>query len=246
MAPNHDIEVKGVTTFTETPTTSYRYVLKLKRDKLCIWMEDRTRGALRVTFNFNLRCFRLRRVCTFEFVLDPVSVTQVDLLESKLRDQQDELERLRGELMRQGKELERLRGDRRNESQRNCGEILTHIKLEASTRNFHTRNILWNNIKSVTVAVNSETGQVSTPFPGIYSISAMVKTQVSSPNESASLRKRGEVVQTARFAFSCFNPTGYTSIVLSGTVWLEANDFVVVYCSCDFHLALLSIVCLRC
>ncbi|KAI9920238.1 hypothetical protein PsorP6_015851 [Peronosclerospora sorghi] len=111
MAPNHDIEVKGVTTFTETPTTSYRYVLKLKRDKLCIWMEDRT--------SKKQWCFRLRRVCTFEFVLDPVSVTQVDLLESKLRDQQDELERLRG-------------------------EVVAHIERKSLTRCSDTDNIFWN------------------------------------------------------------------------------------------------------
>ncbi|KAI9919840.1 hypothetical protein PsorP6_015866 [Peronosclerospora sorghi] len=171
MAPIHDIEVEGVTTFTETPTTSYRYVLKLKRDKLSIWMEDRTRGALRVVLDFKFRFLRLERSKTFQFVLDPVSMKQIDVLELKLRDQQDELERHRGELEREWEELVRLRG-----------ETLAHVELKASTKHVETCNILWNDIKSVTIAVNSETGEVSTQRPGIYSLVAMVQTQASWQN----------------------------------------------------------------
>ncbi|KAI9920156.1 hypothetical protein PsorP6_015798 [Peronosclerospora sorghi] len=67
-----------------------------------------------------------------------------------LRDQQDEFERLRG-------------------------EILAHVELKASTRDIDTYNILWNETKSMTVAVNSETGDVSILCRGIYSIVAVVK-----------------------------------------------------------------------
>ena len=42
MVPSPDTEVEGVTTFSTSPATSYRYALRLKSDKLSIWMEDRT------------------------------------------------------------------------------------------------------------------------------------------------------------------------------------------------------------
>ena len=42
MVPSPETEVEGVTTFSASPATSYRYSLRVKSDKLSIWMEDRT------------------------------------------------------------------------------------------------------------------------------------------------------------------------------------------------------------
>ncbi|KAI9920509.1 hypothetical protein PsorP6_015849 [Peronosclerospora sorghi] len=174
------------------------------------------RGALRVTISLKSRVLRLEGISMFEFVLDPVSVKQFDVLESKLRDQQDELERIRG-------------------------DMLAHAELKASTRNFEG-NILWNDTKSETVAVNSDTGEVSIPCPGIYMIDTVVKAQPSRLNESASLRKNGEIIESASFDYDRKNPTICSSVLLSLTMWFEANDFVAVDCSCDIEQAFLSIV----
>ncbi|KAI9919843.1 hypothetical protein PsorP6_015869 [Peronosclerospora sorghi] len=225
MARIHDSEVEGVTTFTETPTTSYRYVLKLVRDKLSIWMEDRT-SKKQCTDVVELCFTRLAltampwslRISKFKFVLDSVSVKQIDVLESKLRDQQDELERLRG-------------------------EILTHVELKASTRDFDTYNILWNEVKSVNIAVNCKTGEVSIPYPGVYIISAVVKAQVSEQNDSATLLKNDVRIQKAYFTYEPNNPT---TMVLSTTMWLDVNDVLAVYCTCDIQQAFLSSFRLGC
>ncbi|KAI9918018.1 hypothetical protein PsorP6_013250 [Peronosclerospora sorghi] len=55
-------------------------------------------GALRLQFNVNFHILRSSRVVKYAFVLDPLSVERIDVLESKLWYQQDELERLRSKI----------------------------------------------------------------------------------------------------------------------------------------------------
>ncbi|KAG6949196.1 hypothetical protein JG687_00015028, partial [Phytophthora cactorum] len=55
-------------------------------------------GALRLELAVTIRVLRSTWVAKYVFDLDSVSVERIDVLESKLRDQQHELEKLRGEL----------------------------------------------------------------------------------------------------------------------------------------------------
>uniref|UniRef100_A0AAV1TBP8 Uncharacterized protein n=1 Tax=Peronospora matthiolae TaxID=2874970 RepID=A0AAV1TBP8_9STRA len=156
MVSSHDMEVDGITAFSTSPATSYRYILRLKDDKLSIWMEDRTSkkqwsksgmikedyvtsantiadasaidylslfqdtlesnldksgyvqrtlevlsgGACQLVVSVTVRILRSVRVAKYTFVLEPVSVERIDVLESKMRDQQEELVRLQNNLSR--------------------------------------------------------------------------------------------------------------------------------------------------
>ncbi|CAH0478036.1 unnamed protein product [Peronospora belbahrii] len=55
-------------------------------------------GGVRLELGVAVRVLRATRLVTYTFDLDPVSVERLDILESKLRDQQEELEKLRGEV----------------------------------------------------------------------------------------------------------------------------------------------------
>lgn len=64
----------------------------------------------------------------YAFVLDPVSVERNDVLESKLRDQQDELKRLREDF--------------------DAGQVVSYIQLEATSSKSTTSNLLWSDTES--------------------------------------------------------------------------------------------------
>ncbi|KAI9920202.1 hypothetical protein PsorP6_015963 [Peronosclerospora sorghi] len=96
-------------------------------------------GALQLDFEIKIHVLRSARVAKYTFVLDPVSVERFDVLESKMRDQKEELEQLRKKL------------DVRH----------AHIELVASTKATSSSNLLWRAVESDSFFVNNETGEVS-------------------------------------------------------------------------------------
>ena len=116
-----------------------------------------------------VRIFRSLRVAKFTFVLNPVSVERIDVLESKLRDLQEELERL----------------------QRRFGD--GHIQLEASTKDASTRKLLWSASDSDSFIVDQQTGVVSIHRPGVYSITAVVSC---TSNTRVNVLKNQECIYT--------------------------------------------------
>ncbi|KAI9895805.1 hypothetical protein PsorP6_019408 [Peronosclerospora sorghi] len=173
-------------------------------------------GALQLNFEIKIHVLRSARVAKYTFVLDPVSVERIDVLESKLRDQQEELERL-------------------------CGKIHVepvHIELVASTK--IGANLLWNNIDSDNFFVNQTTGEVSINRPGVYSIAAVINVAVSNSNQSIQLMKNGTCVQQAYVVF--VNRSGYSSTPLSTCLSFEANDLVAVTCDTNIQQSYLSLV----
>ncbi|KAG3066374.1 hypothetical protein PI124_g22078 [Phytophthora idaei] len=110
-----NIKVEGSTSFPSAPARFYRYAIALKDSKLSIWMEDRKskkqyKGDLDkkdyVTADnaitgasaedylqllLKLRVLDSAWEAKFEFLLDPVSVERIDIVEAKLRDQEEEL-----------------------------------------------------------------------------------------------------------------------------------------------------------
>uniref|UniRef100_A0AAV1TBT0 GOLD domain-containing protein n=1 Tax=Peronospora matthiolae TaxID=2874970 RepID=A0AAV1TBT0_9STRA len=207
MVSSHDTEVDGITAFSTSPATSYRYILRLKDDKLSIWMEDRTckkqwsksgmikedyvtsanaiadasaidylklfqdaldgepdesgdahctlemlsGDACQLVVSVKFRILRSVRVVKYTFVLEPVSVERIDVLKSKMRDQQEELKRV----------------------QQKCA---THIHLEALTKNDKTNKLQWSDPDSYNFALDHETGEILIHRPGVYSVTIVVKT----------------------------------------------------------------------
>ena len=106
--------------------------------------------ARKLVISVKVRVLRSVRVAQYAFVLDAVAVKQIDVLESKLRDQQEELDRLRQQI----------------------GE--GHIQLEASAKNANSHKLLWSDTDSAGFSVNQQTGDVTIHRPGVYSITATV------------------------------------------------------------------------
>ncbi|KAL3661114.1 hypothetical protein V7S43_013723 [Phytophthora oleae] len=121
-------------------------------------------GALRLSFAVQFSFLRSMRVAKYTFELIPVSVERIDVLESKLRDQQEELERLRKEV--------------------SAGHALPFARLETSTKNANTRKLLWKAVESDFFHVVE--GEVSIRQPGVYSVAAVMN---NSPQSYSPLMK---------------------------------------------------------
>ncbi|KAI9906326.1 hypothetical protein PsorP6_002936 [Peronosclerospora sorghi] len=198
-------------------------------------LERMPTGALRLQINVKFRILRSSRVVKYAFVLDPLPVERIDVLESKLRDQQDELERineLESKLRDQQDELERLR---RKVDARNA-----HIELKALVKHTTTLNALWSYIQSVTFSVNDTTGLASIFRSGLYSVTAAVNAGAHRSDQLIRLMKNETCVQKADIAYHGY----YYVTTLSTSIWLHANGVVTVKCGVTVKEAFLSIALL--
>ncbi|KAF1791918.1 hypothetical protein GQ600_9905 [Phytophthora cactorum] len=110
-------------------------------------------GTIRLDLAIEIDFLRTSWVAKFAFELNPVSVEQIDVLESKLRDQQDALERLE-------KEVKLLRADQEP----------IFIQLKASRKHETTSNLCWDKQESVSFIVNNGSGEIKITRSGVYSI----------------------------------------------------------------------------
>ncbi|KAG3014476.1 hypothetical protein PC121_g14135 [Phytophthora cactorum] len=110
-------------------------------------------GTIRLDLAIEIDFLRTSWVAKFAFELNPVSVEQIDVLESKLRDQQDALERLE-------KEVKHLRADQEP----------IFIQLKASRKHETTSNLCWDKQESVSFIVNKGSGEIKITRSGVYSI----------------------------------------------------------------------------
>uniref|UniRef100_A0AAV1T977 Uncharacterized protein n=1 Tax=Peronospora matthiolae TaxID=2874970 RepID=A0AAV1T977_9STRA len=249
MVSSHDMEVDGITAFSTSPATSYRYILRLKDDKLSIWMEDRTSkkqwsksgvtkedyvtsanaisdasandylklfqnaldgepdessdaqctlevlsgDACQLVVSVKFRILRSVRVVKYTFVLEPVSVDRIDVLESKMRDQQEELKRLQK-------------------------QSIAHVHLEASTKNDTTKKLQWSDPDSDNFTLDHGTGEISIRQPGAYSITVVV----TGSNQGISIQKNEECI------YSGSNSGYHSSLTASTIARFDANDRLAV------------------
>ena len=117
--------------------------------------------ARKLVISVKFRVLRSVRVAMYAFVLDAVAVERIDVLESKLRDQQEELDRLRKQI-----------GD-------------GHIQLEASEKDVSSHKLLWSDSDSDSFSVNQQTGDVSIRRPGVYIITAAVNCSADQRGSSS-------------------------------------------------------------
>ncbi|KAE8912965.1 hypothetical protein PF003_g3188 [Phytophthora fragariae] len=106
-------------------------------------------GALRLEFAVKIRVLRSTWEAKYTFDLDSVSVERIDILGSKLRDQQEELEKLRGEI--------------RDDSLPSFAHLQTSRKTSNSTVN-------WEAISSVDFVSTGIDGVVKAQRGGSYII----------------------------------------------------------------------------
>ncbi|KAE8989413.1 hypothetical protein PF005_g17896 [Phytophthora fragariae] len=252
--------------FAPPPATTYRYIIRLKNDKLSIWMEDRTSkkqwykdgmvksdyissansvtdaapadylkcfcdalhgeldesgdasrklkllkgGGFRLELGIRIRVLRSSRVAVYSFDLDPVSVERIDILESKVRDQQDELQRLR-----EGFDV---------------GQELSFIRLEAKSKDASSSNLLWQEVETSGFSVDDKLGEVKIHWSGAYSVVSVVNWQAYGSNQAVLLLKNNEVVQTS-LCVRVNNCSG--SSTLSTVARLKEDDLVTVKCDAN-------------
>ncbi|CAI5703761.1 unnamed protein product [Peronospora effusa] len=204
-----DICKTGVTVFTPPPSTSYRYVIDLKDNKLKIWMEDCSSkkqwckgDMLKEDYvtsantipnaspadyvkcfydcfdcNLNTSCpvqrtltklmgdkvnleltltipfLRSTWVAKYSFELDPVEMDRINVMESTIRDQYDELQRLRSELY--------------------AVKAVPFIKLAADCMD-QNKQFRWNKVDCAEFVVDNENGVIKARTQGVYSIRGVI------------------------------------------------------------------------
>ncbi|KAG7378422.1 hypothetical protein PHYBOEH_000377 [Phytophthora boehmeriae] len=177
-------------------------------------------GVLRLEFTVKIRVLRSAWMTKYLFDLDPVSVERVDVLESKLRDQQDELEKLRRVL--------------------HAYHETVSFNLEASQLDANSNQYLcWNKIESKDIVVSGNDGVIKILLPGVYSLSGIVNVVPTGYNQQVELLRNGERIQTS----FCLYGQGYnTSTPLQSTTRLEEDDEVKIRCACNISASYMSVV----
>ncbi|KAL7690963.1 putative tumor necrosis factor-like domain superfamily [Plasmopara halstedii] len=162
-------------------------------------------GSLRLELVVTIRVLRSMWKAKYTFDLDPVAVNKIDELESKLRDQQDEIEELEKQLKK--------------------GEKSAYIKLTTSTT--RSNSILcWNYAISTEFESNGLDGAIKILRSGVYMIGAIVNA-VSGANQKIQLMKNNNPIQVVTIGY-CSKNSGST--VVNTIEQLEENDSLTIFC----------------
>ncbi|KAG3134003.1 hypothetical protein PI126_g18901 [Phytophthora idaei] len=123
--------------------------------------------------SIKLRLLRSVREVKYVFKLEPVAVDKIDILESKLKDQQEELEKLRG-----------------------LGE---RSFLHAESVTWTSSKLQWKPIDSKNFVLASEKTSITVRVPGLYTIAVLVNHGTLQNNAvgAISLEKNGAVILSA-------------------------------------------------
>ncbi|KAE9278061.1 hypothetical protein PF008_g28708 [Phytophthora fragariae] len=174
-------------------------------------------GALRLELVVAVRVLRSMWLAKYTFDLDSVSVERIDILESKLRDQQEELEKLRGEVR--------------------DGSSPSFVHLHTTRRN-NDWTMNWGPTTGVDFVPTGVDGVVKAQRGGSYIILVTVTT-VPGASTPANLLKNKTSIQVAYPGYS----QGYIASTSLYTIeLLEKNDELTVTCSCN--LAGTSYLCI--
>lgn len=142
----------------------------------------------------------------YTFDLEPVSVERIDILESKLRDQQEALEKLRSELK--------------------LVEAPPFIKLTTSQK-YGSSIMCWDSVKSDQFVSNGLDGAVKALREGVYNIGVLATT-IAGVNKGVQLLKNGMPIQVA---FPGYSQSYFNSTTLNTIERLEKNDELTTTCA---------------
>ncbi|RLN67783.1 hypothetical protein BBJ28_00001067 [Nothophytophthora sp. Chile5] len=204
MATSGDTEMSGTASFASSPSSSYRFVLSHKDEKIDIWLEDRSSkkqwcenpldGALdesedaqrtltplsddklRLEMSANIRMLQSVRRVTYTLELQPVAMERIDILEAKLRDLQEALEASRETIWLH------------HESEGDLSESL--------------EKILWKPLDSESFKVVEDQTAVQWLLSGVYSIGVVVNHEPNGETGALELQKNGVAIQRV-----CINET---------------------------------------
>ncbi|KAG7383431.1 hypothetical protein PHYPSEUDO_003671 [Phytophthora pseudosyringae] len=179
--------------------------------------------VMRLELTMNIRFLRSAWVAKYSFDLDPVSLGQIDVLESKVRDQHDELEHLRRELKAVRPTL--------------------FVTLEAYQKDGKGR-LCWNKVQCDEFVVDSHDGVVKARCEGVYRIGGVINSAPRTYNQTVKLLKNGVSIQCSYCAYVGNNHC--VSTPLDCITLLKEGDEISVTTSCDTvttsHLSIVSVV----
>ncbi|RLN55801.1 hypothetical protein BBJ28_00026356, partial [Nothophytophthora sp. Chile5] len=132
----------------------------------------------------------------------------IDILESKVRDLQDELERLRHD--------------------QESGRTPIIIEAEASRVCGGGMLLCWNKVESDEFEVNGQDGVIRFRRPGVYSISVVVNHAPQGYDETVKLLKGSTCIRSAYISGASDN---YSSNSLSCTTRFEKDEELSVSCA---------------
>ncbi|KAI9992663.1 hypothetical protein PInf_014530 [Phytophthora infestans] len=216
--PTRDSKFEGCTSFL---SGLYRYAIELKNNKLSIWMEQE--AVVYVTADnaligastedyLQLRVLHATWEAKFEFLLDPVSVERIDILEAQLYDHEEELKKintLEAKLRQQQEKLDKL------EVVKATPTSLAEFK---AVRTFDdSKRMKWIENGSDELVKNCDDGTLKIRRDGVYLIAAVIERdserdgfsddgeeddddEEDEDNEEVSLLKNGECIQYGYFA----------------------------------------------
>ncbi|KAG6956553.1 hypothetical protein JG687_00010538 [Phytophthora cactorum] len=156
----------------------------------------------------------------YTFDLDPVSAERIEELESKLRDQQNEVTRMSRVESKLQEELTRLKAELE------AAQVVSFIQLEATGANGLSW-LCWEGTESDDFKVTGANSVVKVRRPGVYRVVAFVSCLSSNYRHTVDLLKKGISIQSAW----CNNARGhYTTTPLGLTTRLLAGDVLSVKC----------------
>uniref|UniRef100_A0AAV1T804 Uncharacterized protein n=1 Tax=Peronospora matthiolae TaxID=2874970 RepID=A0AAV1T804_9STRA len=204
MVSSHDTEVDGITAFSTSPATSYRYILRLKDDKLSIWMEDRTSKKQWSKSGVTKEDY----VTSANAISDASANDYLKLFQNALDGEPDESSDAQCT-------LEVLSGD--------ACQLVVSVKFRIlrslQQKNGTTKKLQWSDPDSDNFTLDHGTGEISIRQPGAYSITVVVKT---GSNQGISIRKNEECI------YSGSNSGYHNSLTASTIARFDANDRLAV------------------
>ncbi|ETM00534.1 hypothetical protein L917_02745 [Phytophthora nicotianae] len=182
-------------------------------------LESRVNSGLRLELSFNLRLLESVRNANYVFELKPVAVERIDLLESRLRDQEEEMEQLRGQV-----------------------DLSDRAFLYAESAVWTASTLQWKPLASDKFILAADSTSITFRIPGLYAIAVLVNHWPNQNNTSGtiSLIKNDVKIQRAVTGSTNLYDSGYgknlsaghrTSTSLMCVVQAKEDDRIAVSCT---------------
>jgi hypothetical protein len=169
-------------------------------------------GKLHLELSLKIRLLRSSRTIKYSFELQPVAVERIDILESKLKDQQEELDRLRAKVD-------------------TGANVFVFVESDAWVSSM----LQWKEVNSENFVLSEDKTSIVVLKAGLYAIGVVVNHLPIAKSGSGSvvLQKNGVAVQSA-IAGSAYCQNRYashqTSSSLMATVQVEKDSQLSVNC----------------
>ncbi|GMF17528.1 unnamed protein product [Phytophthora lilii] len=169
-----------------------------------------TKGALQLELVIRISVLQATWVAKYTFNLNPEFVARIDVLDAKLRDQQDELKVLRAKV---------------------CDpQPIPFIRLQADCKDNSSNQLCWRPHDCREFVVNEVNGLITVRHPGVYRIGGVVNSVPGCHNPTVNILKNGECIQH-NYCAAASDYSHKISTPLDAVELLHEGDTVAVTCN---------------